>query len=252
MRHLLAMLLVVFWLAGPALADTLRVVTLYSPPIAFDLDGQPAGMGVDLVREGLARIGHQATISIVPWKRAIHMARYGEADAIFYLVRNKEREQWFHFPGEHLVMETTVMLKRAGENLDISLKRTDYRCVRIGLGLGYYYGQKLTSFLDRATFESVEKAPNIATNYSKLQERRIDVFLSDLTLARRFLKKCAPGGEVDIITDKAGNPLVFDSVKSFLAFSKATMSRETADAFSKALTAMKADGTYDRIANRYR
>ncbi|QJB56145.1 transporter substrate-binding domain-containing protein [Pseudodesulfovibrio sp. zrk46] len=230
----------------------MRIVTLHSPPIAFEQGGKITGFGVDLVREGLRRMGHTATVNIIPWKRAVHMTRFGDADAIFYMVENVERRKWFYFPDEHLVMETTVMLKRAGESFGFSRDRTDYPEVRLGLGLGYYYGPELKEFLDNAEFESIETAPAIETNFFKLLEKRIDVFLSDLALAQYFLKERASGHIVSIVRGPDGEPLVLDSVKSYLAFSKETMSREMADAFADTLKEMKEDGTCERIINKYR
>lgn len=236
----------------PAQADTLRIVTLFSPPIAYEREKNVHGLGADLVREGLARIGHEAAITIMPWKRAVFMARFGEADAIFYLVKNTEREQWFHYPEEHLINETTVLLKRAKERINITTDRHNYPNIRLGIGRGYYYGPKLKSFLNDSTFESVEEATTIETNFVKLLEKRIDVFLADQILAEYFIRKRASKGHVDFVANEEGTPLILDSVKSYLAFSKETMPRKMADDFSRALREMKEDGTYDRIINKYR
>lgn len=246
------LLLFILLPAATAYGQTLRVVTLYSPPIAYETGKEVTGIGVDLVREGLARMGHEAEISIMPWKRAVFMARFGEADAIFYLVKNEERQQWFHYPEEHLVNETTVLLKRAGEILDISLKPKKYPNIRLGIGRGYYYGPKLKKFLKNSTFESVEEATTIETNFVKLLEKRIDMFLADQLLADHFIKKRASQNLVTTITNKDGSPFVLDSVKSYLAFSKETMSQEMAATFSDVLKEMRKDGTYEDIVNKYR
>jgi len=84
MRRLIVFLLLIAVLSLPSTSwsRTLKVLTLHAPPLAFEKDGQIVGITADLVREGLERMGHEAIISIVPWKRAIYMTQWGEADAI--------------------------------------------------------------------------------------------------------------------------------------------------------------------------
>lgn len=239
-------------LFGVAWAETLQVVTLYSPPLAYEHKGEVTGIAVDLVREGLRRMGLDANIVIMPWKRAVFMTRFGEADAIFYAVKNAEREKWFFYPEEHLVKETTIMLKRTGTRFGWSETQRSYPRTRLGTGRGYYYGPKLTAFLETTRFGSVEAANTIDINFAKLVEGRIDVFLADLYLARYFIKKRASSNLVEIVSHQDGTPVILDSVDSYLAFSRETTSQAMADGFSDILKEMRADGTYDAIVDRYR
>ena len=249
MRKTILLFIVAFILACslPAMAQSLRVVTLSSPPLAYEQDGHVTGFASELVREGLRRIGYEAEISIVPWKRAVFMARFGEADAVFYAVRSEERLQWFFYPDEHLVVEATVMLQRTGENVKIHPGKREYPKLRMGIGRGYYYGPKLKEFLEKAKFESVEEASTIEMNFAKLLEHRIDVFLADYYLARHFIEKNASGKLVEIIRTEEGFPMSLDSVQAYLAFSRKTMSQEITDQFSKTLHGMKRDGTYTQL-----
>lgn len=237
--------------AVSAHAQKLRVVTLYYPPLAFEQRGEVEGYAAAIVREGLRRIGHEADISITPWKRALFMTRFGEADAIFYAVRNEEREAWFHYPEEHLVVEATVALRRTGTDVVLRHGQTDYSDYRLGIGRGFYYGPKLKAFLENSEFAKVEEATSMELNFSKLIEGRLDVLLADLNFARYFIKKKAAKGLVEIVVDNQGEPIILDSVNSHLAFSRETMTPEIADQFSNALREMKADGTYERLAKPY-
>jgi len=236
----------------PAMAESLRVVTLYSPPLAYEDKGKVTGFAAELVREGLKRMGYEADISILPWKRAVFMTRFGEADAIFYAVRNEEREAWFHYPEESLVEEATVSVKRAGEDVVLEPGKFYYPRFRLGIGLGYYYGPQLRKFIELSRFVKIEEAPTIEDNFCKLVEGRIDVFLADLNVVRHFIKKRASQGLVEIVMDGHGEPIILDSVDSFLAFSRETTTREVADQFSAILQEMKCDGTYERILDEYR
>lgn len=249
---LLSCLLCTPFFTPAAQADSLHIVTLYSPPLAYERNGRVTGFATDVVREGLRRMGHTAHIEITPWTRAVFMTRFGEADALFYAIRNSEREQWFHYPEEFLVEETTILLKRAAEDIEIRKDKRDYPNIRLGIGRGYYYGPNLEQFIETSTFRSVEEATTIEMNFDKLLEKRIDVFLADRHLVEYFIRKHASQGLVRPILDDDGEPLIMDSSRAYLAFSRETMSQEMADEFSRVLTEMKRDGTYEHILDGYR
>lgn len=238
--------------AGVVRAEPLRVVTLYAPPLAYEQDGEVAGIAADLVREGLRRMEMEAEIVIMPWKRALFSARYGEADAVFYAVKNPVREAWFFYPDEHLVRETTILLKRKGTHFEWRENERRYTDIRLGTGRGYYYGPDLKRFLETTKFRSVEEANTIDINFAKLLGGRIDAFLADRFLAQHFIRENASSGFVEVVSHPDGTPVILDSVKSYLAFSRKTTSRSMADAFTKVLREMRADGTYDAIVERYR
>lgn len=249
--RVLCSLLICIVAAAPSAADSLDVATLYSPPLAFEQDGEVTGAAAEIVREGLRRMGHTANIVIMPWKRAVFMTRFGEVDALFYAVRNPEREQWFHYPDEPLVTEATVAVRRVGDSLHLTPHRHHYPTARLGVGRGYYYGPSLKHFLDTATFAAVEEATSIDSNFNKLIEDRIDVFLADLHLARHFLEKHTSRHLVEIITDHQGDPILFDAVSSHLVFSRETMPAAMAVEFSNVLKEMKEDGTYQHIFDNF-
>jgi len=238
--------------ASPVFAEELSIVTLYSPPLAYEKGGVVKGMATEIVQEALRRMGIKASFSIMPWTRAVFMTRFGEADAIYYAVRNKEREDWFHYPDVALLTEATVMVKRKGQNVSITANRYNYESYRIGIERGYYYGPKLENFLNKSKFSKVEEATTIESNFSKLIQGRIDIFLADHTLANYFLKKQSANSLVEIVCDEAGDPIMLDAVASYLAFSKKTINKEVAEAFSRELAKMKQDGTYYTIVNKYR
>lgn len=258
MKKLVLLLAVLFVLSlnlalsGPASAKDMRLVTLFSPPLAYEKDGEVTGTAVEVVREGLRRMGLLATIEIMPWKRAVFMTRFGEADALFYAVRTEEREKWFHYPDESLVIEATVAIKRRGGNVSLHPDKTENRNIRLGVGRGYYYGPKLEAFLKNSHFMKVEEATTIESNFHKLLEGRIDVFLSDLALARHFIKKRASRDVIEIVSDADGHPVTLDSVESYLVFSRETVDADVARRFGEVLREMKADGTYEQIEKTFR
>jgi len=52
----------------------LKIYTEDSPPGNYALNGKPAGMAMEIVREILNRLGEDADIKIVPWARGYRIA----------------------------------------------------------------------------------------------------------------------------------------------------------------------------------
>jgi polar amino acid transport system substrate-binding protein len=253
MKFFLTILLVVALTppACPAFAREFRIVTLSSPPLAYEEKGQAAGLATEVVREAFRRMGHSVSIVVMPWKRALHAVRFAEADAVFYAIHNSDREAWFHYSDEPLVVETTVMVRRAGSHVKLTLDKHAYESYVLGVGRGYYYGPKLGAFLDKARFAKVEEATTIGSNFRKLETGRLDVFLADLLLAQYHIDQNDAGDVVEIVRDEQGNPVVLDAASAFLAFSKATTAPKLAIEFSRILKEIKKDGTYSRIFGVY-
>ncbi len=237
--------------AMPVQAEKLQVVTLYSPPAVIEKEGMVTGFATEIVQEALRRMDIEFHITVMPWKRALFMTRYGKADAIFYAVKNAEREEWFYYPDEPLVRETTILVKRSSDTISVTTDNLDYRKYRLGVGRGYHYGPQVDIFLRKSSFGSVEEATSINLNFKKLLEDRIDFFLADLNIIRYYMKTIPRKG-VDLVTDTKGNPVILDSVDSYLAFSKETVKPDMVKRFSSVLKEMKTDGSYDKILRSYR
>jgi len=235
----------------PAFAREFRIVTLSSPPLAFEEKGQVAGLATEVVREAFRRMGHSVSIVVMPWKRALHAVRFGEADAVFYAIHNSEREAWLYYPDEPLVVETTVMVRRAGSHVTLALDEFDYEAYVLGVGRGYYYGPMIGAFLEKARFAKIEEATTVGSNFRKLETGRLDVFLADLLLVQYYMNQNDAGEGVEIVRDEQGNPVVLDAARAFLAFSKATTAPKLAIEFSRILKEIKEDGTYARIFGVY-
>ena len=107
MRYLLALLIV---LSLPVLCPAeLRILGEVSPPGEYlDADGNPAGVTIELVRELLNRLGVQATIRILPWKRAYAIGLNEDNVALMETTRTAEREDLFKWVGPILVVRRII------------------------------------------------------------------------------------------------------------------------------------------------
>ena len=108
MRRYLLVLLIVFGLMGVSQAE-LRILGEKSPPGEYlDETGNPAGVTIELVKELLDRLRLEATISILPWKRAYAMGLKENNVALMETTRTEEREKLFKWVGPILVVNRIV------------------------------------------------------------------------------------------------------------------------------------------------
>ncbi len=89
---------------GQALSDSepalLRLYTEHSPPGEYlNARGEVVGATVELIRLLLQRLDQPATIELLPWARAIELAKTQHNSGLFETVRNPEREAWFKWVG---------------------------------------------------------------------------------------------------------------------------------------------------------
>lgn len=230
-------------------AEPLHVVTLDAPPMVVATESGITGLAAELANEGLKRAGYLPDIELMPWKRAVFMAKEGRVDALFYAVFNKERDYYFYYPNVPLFQIEIVALKRMHNKLEIDPDADNLDRWRIGIGRGYSYGPKVEKFIDKAGFRRVELTASNDINVTKLLENRVDIVLVDRALGRYFIEKYSK--KLEFVTNSSGELVILDSRSAYLVFSKKTRTQRDAERFSEALRSMMADGTYDEILSRY-
>lgn len=87
-------------LATPLAATPFRILTEHNPPAEYlDDNGQVAGVMVELVRQLQQQLNEPADIELMPWGRALSIARSQDNVMLFETVRTPEREHWFKWVG---------------------------------------------------------------------------------------------------------------------------------------------------------
>lgn len=122
MKKLLVTLIVVGLFFSPvgALAEKLVFVTTDWPPYIMSKDGKLTGLDTEIVLELCKRLGFEADIQKVPWKRALKYVKEGVADAIFTPRRTEERAEFLYYPSEPLHIERTAIFAEKGSGMNIS------------------------------------------------------------------------------------------------------------------------------------
>lgn len=238
-------------LSIPANAEPLRLVTFDNPPYAFEENGKVKGSIADVLQEAFQRMNKEISISIVPWKRALQMVRYGEADAVFRAAKNEERIKYMFYPDETTDTAQCVAYVVVGKTVAVDSEMRDVQNIRAGIGLGFSYGDTFDKKLISASFKKIDKAVTVEKGLEKLFADRTDVFFVAKAVGDYILSQKEFRVDITTLRNNQGEEIVYSAAKNYLAFSRKTMTKEIVEQFSDVLRTMKDDGTYVRIAAQY-
>lgn len=235
----------------PLAGQPLQMHTLENPPLAYtDEDGEITGILVEGIREAVRRTGHEVEFRINPWKRVLKEVAEGNADAAFNAGKTEERQTWGAFHDSLLIDETYVFFAR--EPMALSRELEEAPDLRVGIQLGYYYGERFDRLLQNPPFRSLEVAQTIPRSLRLLKANRTDVFIGDLLPTMYYLKELGLEDDIHIVQEKeSGLPLVVSTSPTYVAFSRRRVDPAYVQAFDEALESMKADATFDAILDSY-
>ena len=194
--------------AGAARGAPLSLFTEDKPPRQMIVAGKLTGPVVDEVRYLMddARVDYR--MQVVPWARALAIARSQPGTCVFNTARTAERERYFTWIGP-LSSQRWALFARADSAVTIG-KLDDARPYRIGT----YYQDVRDAYLRERGFE-VDAAPQDANNIDKLIAGRIDLWAADEDAAAQLLASSGRIGAVKPV-------FVFRKLDGYLACNRDT------------------------------
>jgi polar amino acid transport system substrate-binding protein len=232
-------------LSAAARAEPISMLTLDYPPYAFEENGLAKGIAVDLVIEALKRTGRSASVTVVPWARALDSAKNGDADGIVVAGKSPEREQILDYCRETLLEQSIVLFAQADSSLTFDGNLESIASLPIGVVSSVSYGAKFDAAVKNTTFQKLDPVSHSDLNARKLLGGRIDLMISNRYVGLWSLKKIDGLAKV-----KELSPPV-EQILSYTAFSKKRDLGAVRDAFDAALKGMKADGSFAKIVAAY-
>jgi len=224
-----------FLTARPLAAEeVLHLTTEQYAPFNFQSGGDIAGLGADQVKEIMRRSGIRYDMELLPWSRAIGLAREKPMTCVFTTAHTVDRDSQFKWV-EPLLVERTLLIRAAGSGVEPAdvAAATAYRT-------GTQTGDYTVELLRNAGFTQIDLARDLDLTLKKLLSGRVDLMAVSESFAHRLQDEGVPVEEVAVLYEQV--------------FSIAC-SPETPDGIVKrmqtALTAMIADGTQAEILARY-
>ena len=231
-------LVLVLFTSGVCRAE-FTIMTEELPPFNYTENGEVTGFSSEIVLEICERVGHAKTINMLPWKRAYQAIQNEENQALFSTTRTPQREELFKWVGP-IYEPTIVFFAKQGSDLAIQSLDDAMTVSRIGT----YLEDAEESLLKEAGFKNLISVGDDFLNPKKLILGRIDLWISGDLEGVYKAKKA--GLDSDKIT------IVYEIKKKeyYIAFSKNAPDEEV-QTWQAALDAMKQDGTYQEILDKY-
>ncbi|WP_211222757.1 substrate-binding periplasmic protein [Paludibacterium yongneupense] len=228
----------------PAVAERLELAAANTWPTAYELNGRPTGVLVELVTEAYRRAGYRVTFKLMPWSRCLGEAKTGKVDGVFSTFRLPEREAFLYFTHEVLTVQVISLFVRRNSTLRNGNDFVALQELRAGVIRETSYGTKFDDAVKTGALRYVFPTDSIETNLKMLMATRVDFIPSYRSVMLNTAKNLGLLGQIKELTP----PL--ESVPSYLAFTRVKDRRKAAMDFDIALAAMKRDGTYQRIVER--
>jgi polar amino acid transport system substrate-binding protein len=245
MKRIAALLLGLSLAAGVRAAEPLQIVTDGFRPVAYLEDGHPAGALCDVFAELARRTGIPIEIHFLPWARSLTEVQAGRVDAIFPIFRTPQRETFLAFSLETLLEQRIAFFAQPGSTIQIGpdLAGVD------GHALAIVNRTSLGPVFDRAAHEGrlgdIQSVPDTTSLVRTLAAGRVELIAGfDQALWAEAL-------ELGLQDRVQQLPPLVGEVPSYLAFTRARDLSAESQAIDAALKAMKQDGTYRKILDRY-
>jgi len=222
--------------AGPAGAeDALHLTTEEYAPFNYEEGGTIVGLGAEQVREIMRRSGIAYDMELLPWSRAIGLAREKPRTCVFTTAHTVDRDPHFKWV-EPLLVERTLLVRAANSAVTAATVE-EASAYRTGTQTGDY----TVELLRDAGFTKVDLARDLDLTLKKLLSGRVDLMAVSESYLHRLQSDGVAVEEVAVL---------FEQVFSIAC------SPDTPDGIvtrmQQALSAMIADGTQSTILARYR
>ncbi|MGF1742403.1 transporter substrate-binding domain-containing protein [Vibrio profundum] len=213
----------------------------YSPYEMKSVEGELYGFHIDLVKLAAKQAGYTVQFNSLPWKRAMQDAKDGAVDAILYISRTKEREQFLYYLDKNKISEVRfhflINVKNQGDikfsgDVDEILKGRMLLVQR-----GFSYG----ALVDNPMYKKHEVAAAEQLVNMIAKER------SELGIMNIYGFNYMFRDQHQVIT--LGTPV--KTKKAYIAFSRKGSSLEVTQRFADALEAVKGTEQYQVLLKRY-
>ncbi len=242
--NILLGLMVLMTLFSPVRAEDkpLLLVTPTYPPYSYAVQGVPAGLYVDIVREVFARLNQTVVIEVVPLARATAMVGSGEADGFFGVVKTKDREKIAVFPKQRLLSADISFFVKANSSINFDGNLSKLTNFRFGMIRGSKNGQAFDSAVAAGLFQHVESVTDHAQSIQMLLKDRIDLAIGPRIVIWHVATEGGLGSEIrELLPPLHREP-------TYLAFSRQVSRLRLVEEFDTVMEQIERDGSLERLA----
>jgi polar amino acid transport system substrate-binding protein len=221
-------------------AIELHFITEELPPNNYTENGQIKGISVDLLKEIWKRNGKPAQpIKVLPWSQGYDLILNKPGTVLFSMARLGTRENVFKWAGPVVSMRFVLFAKKGKIKPESLRNMKQFRFGAIVNEAGEFL------LLEQGVpTQNIDRSATNAKMVKKLANGKIDMIaFSELATQELFDKKGLDPRQFEAVGTLSGSSLWY-------AFHK-DIPNDVVELYQKTLDAIKADGTYDKIANKY-
>lgn len=195
------------------------------------------GISHSIINSAFSRVGIEVKSIVVPYSRAVVMAKKGLVDGVFNLVKEKSTENHFIFGEQPLFSATASFYQNAKTPVQAVDKWQLPPNTKVGIIQGYEYGDELNLLPNVHIF----KLANHNQLINLLLLDRIDLAIMYDLVADQYIQRMGVATAIEkTFTNHTG--------QVYLAFSKHNPQAETlAKLLDTGLSSLQQDGTYQKI-----
>ena len=197
------------------------------------------GAYTEIVKTAFKRVGHQATISFLPWTRALKYVKDGKYDIVMGAFYNEERDKIYYFSDSCMTLHSGFV---AHKNLGITSYKSmqDLKPYRIGVNRGWIY----TPEFDSADYLKKDEATNQMINFRKFIMKRVEIIAITIEIFKYELSKTK---DHDMSEFVVLDPLLDKKGLHLMMGRKIPDHKKVIADFNRGLKEIREDGTYGSI-----
>lgn len=246
MRPRFRLLCVIFWVLGlvpfAGARDLLAVGTEFPGIYVLAPNGEPTGLGVDVMRAVATELGDRVRFETYPWARAQKLVEEGRADVLIGPYRTAARERRFQFPDSGFYRDSVVFYVRTGSGFSWDGSVASLMGKRIAIIHGWIYGERFEAMRGQL---DLHVAPSVELAFKLLMADRADLVASNERDSLPRIEALGITGQVQSLTP------VIDSQIGYLALPRGESHRRLRDDVGRVLRDMRADGRLMKLARPY-
>jgi len=171
--YIIKVLFVFLWLSS-CYGETYHLATGEFPPFTgAQLESQ--GLATKIIKHTIKKMGHQAKIEFLPWKRGYSNTLSGKYFGTFAYSKNKERQEVWHY-SKPLYQLQEIFFSQTKKNFSYESKE-DLKGLIVCKPIGYNLFN-LKKLVDKQ-FVKIERPPNMKNCFGMLKRGRVDLVMTN-------------------------------------------------------------------------
>lgn len=215
-------------------------------PKEYIEDGKLKGIHIDILDAVAKKLNVELEFESLPWNRALFAVENGQADALSYVSKTKDREAYLLFlTGNVLSSSHTYPIVLAENKSKITFDGDidSLKKLVVAVGAGYQYGEPFDSAKELSRYTLTSPSQTQLTDL--LLRKRVDIIIG----SRRNLRQVYSEQEIETNFHIFNHPIATDH--SYLGFSKKSANVTIADAFAEAIIEFKSSDRYKTLIRKY-